>query len=63
MGKKARKDSTEGMTEEEKLAYEEMKRYAEEEMKRKKEHLLKVFMKVKMKPNWIETLVDHFLSN
>ncbi|XP_059149144.1 dynein regulatory complex subunit 2-like isoform X2 [Physella acuta] len=46
--KKARKDSTEGMTEEEKLAYEEMKRYAEEEMKRKKEHLLKIFMKDKL---------------
>lgn len=46
MPKKKRRDSTEGMTEEEKAAYEEMKRFAEEELQRKREIILRKYMKV-----------------
>ncbi|CAL1546681.1 unnamed protein product [Lymnaea stagnalis] len=45
---KKRKLSTAGMTDEEKLAYEEMKKFAEEELQRKKELLLRKYMKDKL---------------
>ncbi|XP_055862303.1 dynein regulatory complex subunit 2-like isoform X2 [Biomphalaria glabrata] len=48
MPKKKRRDSTEGMTEEEKAAYEEMKRFAEEELQRKREIILRKYMKDKL---------------
>ena len=46
MAPKKRKGSGKGMTDEERIAYEEQKRLAEEEMRKKKEDVLAQFLKV-----------------